>query len=54
MSNLIWTYKGDLGFGLWALDIIGGFRVEFEGEVKWDLETNENRLHFYKNKIGSE
>ena len=23
MLNLIWSYKGDLGFGLWALDIIG-------------------------------
>ena len=54
MLNLIWSYKSDLDFGLWALGIIGVFRVEFKGEVKWDLETNENRLHHYKNKIGSE
>ena len=36
---------GDLGLGLWALGIIGWFRVEFKGGVKWDLETNENRPH---------
>ena len=54
MLNLIWSYKGDLGLGLWTLSIIGEFRVEFKCEVKWDLETNENRLHHYKNKIGSE
>ena len=56
MLNLIWSYKDDLCFWLWALGmgIIGGFRVEFKGGVKWDLETNENRLHRYKNKIGLE
>ena len=38
----MWSYEGG-----WGLGTIGGFRVEFIGKNKRDLETNENRLHHY-------
>ena len=49
MLNSIWSYKGD-----WVLSTIAGFRVGFRGGVSMDLETNQNRLHHYKNRIQSE
>ena len=49
MLNSIWSYKGH-----WVLGIIARFRVGFRGGVNRDLETNQNKLHHYKNKIQSE